>query len=177
LQPCAELLTFLQNVQETTGELPYVARGEAGGTGRPHFQCYQYNAFQCLGLMRYYEITRDEAALPLISGVLDFLRKGLGTDGHAFYQCGNRYRAVTYHTAALGAAFAKASHLGFERCEDLAHRAFCYVLGLQGPNGGFAHSRKDYYLLSDHRSYPRYLTMILYSLLIQDSTTEDLTKK
>jgi hypothetical protein len=177
LQPCAELITFLQNVQQTTGELPYAVRGEAGGEENLHFQCSQYNAFQCLGLMRYYEITGDKVVLPLISKVLGFLRKGLGADGHAFYQCGNRYRAVTYHTAALGAVFAKASHLGFERCEDLAHRTFFYVLRLQRPDGGFVHSRKDYYLLSDHRSYPRYLTMILYSLLIQDSTLKNPIKK
>jgi hypothetical protein len=169
LQPCAELLTFLQKAQETTGEFPYAVRGENGGKGRLHFQCYQYNAFQCLGLMRYYEITGDKAALPLISGVLRFLRNGLGADGHAFYQCGNRYRAVTYHAAALGATFTKASHLGLESWEDLAHRAFSYVLRLQRPEGVFVHSRKDYHLLSDHRSYPRYLAMILYSLLIQDS--------
>lgn len=165
LHPCAGLLNFMRCAQEATGEFPYAVEGTAGGERRPHFQCYQYNAFQCHGLLRYHDLTGDPTVLPLISGVLGFLRGGLAPDGHAYYACGNRHRSVTYHAAALGAAFAQASQLGLDGYAALADRAYSYVLGLQRPSGSFPYSRGEYHLLSDRRSYPRYLAMILHLLL------------
>ncbi len=166
LEPCAGLLAFMRAVQEPTGEFPYAVDGADGGKGRPHFQCYQYNAFQCLDLMRYHEITSDGTLLPMIVGLLGFLRQGLAEDGHALYDCGNRYRAVVYHAAVLGAAFASARGFGIDGYEGLANRAYSYVLGLQRPEGDYSrYSGGDYRLLQDRRSYPRYLAMILYHLL------------
>lgn len=173
LQPCAGLLTFMQRVQQATGEFPYTVEGAAGGKHRLHFQCYQYNAFQCLDLMRYHEVTGDTAPLPLIARVLSFLREGLAEDGHAFYECGNRYRQVAYHTAVVAAAFAKASQLGIDGYNDLANRAYSYLLGCQQPDGGVSYSRGDYRLLRDRRSYPRYLAMILFHLLLKAAVIED----
>jgi hypothetical protein len=173
LQPSMGLLTFMQRAQKATGEFPYQTAGVAGGNSRSHFQCYQYNAFQCLDLIRYHEITGDVVALSLITRILAFLREGLAEDGHAYYECGNRHRAVTYHTAVLGAAFTKASQLGIDGYDDLANCAYSYLLRLQRPDGGFAYSQGDYYLLSDQRSYPRYLAMILYHLLLHDSALKN----
>lgn len=167
LHPCVDLLTFMDHVQKPTGEFPYSVAGVNGGTVKPHFQCYQYNAFQCLDLIRYYELIGDAAILLLIRNVLNFLSEGLDTDGHAFYECGNRHREVTYHTAVLGAAFAKANQQGIEGYDHLANRAYSYLVGLQQANGGFSYSRRDYHLLSDQRSYPRYLAMILHHLLLK----------
>ena len=178
LEPSTGLLIFLHHAQKTTGEFPYTVTGVAGGKGRSHFQCYQYNAFQCLDLIRYYEVTKDPVLFLLIDRVLSFLREGLAKDGHAFYACDNRYREVTYHTAVLGAAFVKAGQLGIDGYEDLANRAYSYLLSLQRPDGGFSYSRGDYYLLSDQGSYPRCLAMILYHLLLRDAALEnDVTKK
>ncbi len=165
LQPSAGLLTFLKGAQTSQGEFPYSVPGPDSEHGRLHFQCYQYNAYQCLDLMRYFEITRDENALPLIAGVLQFLRGGLAEDGHARYQCGNDYRAVTYHAAALAAAFSRAAEFGMDGYAKPAEQAFAYVLGLQRPDGSVPHSRREYYVLNDRRSYPRYLSMILNHLL------------
>lgn len=165
LQPCAGLLAFLRTAQMPTGEFPYAVRGVAAGADRPHFQCYQYNAFQCLDLTRYYQVTGDATALPLIRGVLGFLPGGLGAGGCAFYQCGNHYRTVTYHAAALAAAFSGAQRLGLPGYAEPAARAFAYVRARQRPDGSFPYSRGDYHLLHDGRSYPRYLAMILYHLL------------
>lgn len=167
LQPCAGLLTFVRRAQQPTGEMPYTVEDNAGRTPRPHFQCCQYNAFQCLGLMRYHQLTNDPAPLPIISGVLQFLRTGLAADGHALYQCGNQHRSVTYHAAALGAALAQAGELGIHGYADLSDRAFSHVLRMQRPDGGCIYSRGDYHLLSDRRSYPRHLAMILYHLLLR----------
>ncbi len=165
LEPCSGLLAFLRAAQMQTGEFPYTVEGTAGSPGRPHFQCYQYNAFQCLDLMRYHEVTGDAALLPLITGVLGFSREGMADDGHAPYECGNRHGAVTYHTAVLAAAFMKAGQLGIGGYDGPAHRAYSHLLKLQRPDGSLPHSRGDYRLFSDQRSYPRNLAMIMYHLL------------
>lgn len=165
LQPAAGLVRFMAAAQMDSGEFPYTVEGQDGRTGRTHFQCFQYNAFQCLDLMRYHQLTGDSAAMPAIRGVLDFLRGGLDSSGRAHYQCDNRHTTVTYHTAVMAAAFAKAAELGIDGYQELADRAYSYVLDRQRRDGGFEHSRGDYRLLSDGRSYPRYLSMILYHIL------------
>src|SRR5438094_733949 len=77
LDRCAGLINFMRAVQKPSGEFPYAVEGEDGGAYKGHFQCYQYNAFQCLDLMRYHDLTNDAAALPLIDDALDFLRSGI----------------------------------------------------------------------------------------------------
>lgn len=173
LEPCTDLLTFMKRAQKPSGEFPYAVAGVVDGEERPHFQCYQYNAFQCLDLTEYYQLTKDTAALPIVTKLLTYLRTGLADDGHAFYACGNRHRAVTYHAAALGAAFAQADRAGIAPCSELAERAYTYVLNLQRSDGSFPYSRRDYGFLSDERSYPRYLAMILYHLQLKDLTIKN----
>lgn len=165
-QLCDGLVTFLKHVQMPSGEFPYEVANDNTTEGALHFQCYQYNAFQCLDLMHYVDASADTRVMPLIRRALDFLRQGMAPDGHAHYACGNSYRAVTYHTAALAAAFWRARHYGIEGFDDLAHRAYGFMLHAQQPQGGFAYSWGDYRLLKDRRSYPRYLAMILYHLLV-----------
>lgn len=169
LQPAEELLNFLSAVQQPNGEFPYTVEGSALRTPRLHFQCYQYNAFQCLDLLRYYEISRNETIVPLITRTAAFLSNGIAPDGHALYECGNTYRRVTYHTAAVAAALVQAGLINGIDYSAVAQRAYAYVLAQQNTHGSFAHSRGDYHVLSDHRSYPRYLSMILYHLLLPGS--------
>lgn len=165
LDRCAGLLTFLRRAQYPTGEFPYTVRGVDGETGRAHFQCYQYNAFQCLDLMRYHEITGDETARPLIAGVLRFLSTGVARDGHALHDCDNRSREVTYHAAVLAAACSRAEYLGFGARAEPARRLYARLARTQRRDGSFIHSRRDYGVLSDRRSYPRNLAMTLHFLL------------
>jgi hypothetical protein len=166
MHPCPGLVTFLSRAQKPTGEFPYMVKGRAEGVKCwEHFQCYQYNAFQCLDLMRYYELTSDAALPPLVASCLRFLRSGVEADGHSAFQCGSRYREITYHTAVLGASFATAGCLGFSGYEVFAERTFSYLLQLQRPDGSFPHSHGDYHFLSDRRSYPRVLAMILVHLV------------
>ena len=165
LQPCDGMLAFLEAHQLASGEFPYTVRGGSSEQGRPHFQCYQYNAFQCLDLMRYYEITGNRRALLLIENVLRFLRTGLAGDGHAFFDCHNRRRRVIYHTAVLANALARAREVGIGGYELDAERAYAHLLASQRLDGGFDFSHGDYRVLSDRRSYPRNLAMILYHLL------------
>jgi hypothetical protein len=166
MQRCPGLLAFIRAAQTPAGEIPYALPGVTFGTYRPHFQCYQYNAFQCLDLLRYYELTGESALLPVITHLLGFLHKGLAADGAAYYACGNKRRRVVYHTAVLGAAFLRASRLGIHGYAHLATGTYKRLLELQRPDGSFSYSRGDYYLLRDCRSYPRYLAMILYDLLL-----------
>jgi uncharacterized protein YyaL (SSP411 family) len=161
------LLRFISNVQLPSGELPYtVARVENPLPARTHFQCYQYNAFQCLDLLRYFELTGDDRVLPLVEKIVGYLQGGVGEDGRLYYQCGNRHRAVTYHAAAAGAALLQAERFGLPVERGLAQRAYDYVYRQQRSDGSVLYSRSDYGLFSDLRSYPRYLAMILYHLLI-----------
>jgi len=167
VEPCANLVAFLKSAQMESGEFPYAVAAGLCFRRREHFQCYQYNAFEALDLMRYYEITGDLACVPIVTRLLTFLSSGLAQDGHAFYDCTDRHRVITYHTAALGTAFATATELAFGDYETLSDRAFSYLTGVQRPDGGFGFSRNDYYILSDRRSYPRSLAMILYHMLLK----------
>ena len=97
--------------------------------------------------------------------VLEYLATGVRADGAARYQCATSTRRVTYHAAALAAAFARGTAFGLGEYAPLAARAYGYVRSRQRRDGGFGHSRRDYLVLSDRRTYPRNLAMILLHLL------------
>jgi hypothetical protein len=168
-RPCSGMLALLRNVQRENGEFPYRVP-EPDCRAGIHFQCYQYNAFQCLDLARYYELEPDPAVPPLVTRLGQFLRGGLSPAGYAFYQCGSRRRRVTYHTAVLAAAYRAAGRFDRDGYREVADRACEWLLERQRPDGGFPYSQADYRVLSDRRSYPRYLAMILLHLLMQDAT-------
>jgi hypothetical protein len=171
-------LEFLRQVQLPSGEFPYAVGGVDNPTFfRQHLQCYQYHAFQSLDLIDYYETTGDERVKPLIEKALSFVREGVAPEGYAYYDCGKPTRRVVYHAAALGAALTKGAQIGIlgngsagndtVDYQALAERSYAYVLAAQQPDGGFRHSKGDYGLLEDRRSYPRYLSMILLHLLLR----------
>lgn len=171
LHPCPGLVNFIRQSQKASGEIPYMVRGNlVAGKYWEHFQCYQYNAFQCLDLMRYFEITGDAAVPPVLAACLKFLRGGLAEDGHAFYDCSNDRTNITYYSAALGAAFHMAGRLGFAGYDAFGVRAFSHLLRLQRPDGSFPYSSGDYVFLHDQRSYPRNLSMILLHILVNLQT-------
>lgn len=162
LERCPELVRFLLAVQASSGELPYEVRPD-GRPIRQHFQCYQYNAFQCLDLIRYREATGDAEVAPLIAGLLRFLRTGVDGDGHVFYDCSSGPRRVTYHAAVVAATFAAARRRG-GASDELANRCVAWICAQQRPDGSMPHSQGDYRVLSDRRSYPRNLSMIVFHL-------------
>lgn len=165
LEPANGILNFLLPLQQENGEIPYLVEDRSSKPTRPHFQCYQYNAFELLNLARYYELTADERVLPLIMAQARFLSGGLADDGHAYYDCDKEKRRITYHTTAVAAALHQASQLGLSTCKPLAQKAFYYILNQQLPQGNFIHSQYDYGFLTDRRSYPRYQAMMLYHWL------------
>jgi hypothetical protein len=164
LDRARQLVAFLRAVQRPNGELPYeVAHG--GEEGRDHFQCYQYNAFQCVDLLTYLDTTGDESAVPVISALLEYLSTGLDPTGGVFYDCRKRRRRVTYHATVIGAAFAAGTQAGIGDYGVLSERAYRWALDRQRADGSFATSYNDYGVLTDRRSYPRNHTMILTHLL------------
>jgi hypothetical protein len=177
LDPCDGMLEFLWAVQKPTGEIPYAVTGAHGGKEVPHFQCYQYNAFQCLDLMRYYELTGEPGVVSIIEKILDFLALGVAEDGHVAYECAQTPHTVTYHAAVTAATFVTAARMGFRDYEALSERAYGYVLERQREDGSFPHSTGDYRYFSDLRSYPRYLAMILFHLLQPHVTPQRPTHK
>jgi hypothetical protein len=161
----AGLVKFLASVQLPSGELPYSVAEPGTRRNSLHFQCFQYNAFQCLDLAAYFETTGDRAVVPIMTRLLDFLRGGVGPHGHPYFDCRKPRRAVVYHAAALGAALAAGKRLGLAAYEDAERRAYAWLLSMQGKDGGFPTSVHDYGVLSDRRSYPRNQAMILLHLL------------
>jgi hypothetical protein len=159
-----QLVTFLAGVQRPSGELPYAVALD-GGPGTAHFQCFQYNAFQCIDLVACFEATGDPAARALATAQLKFLRQGADATGRPYYDCRKRRRTVTYHAAALAAAFSAAGRIGICGYDELATRAYGWLLERQRDDGGFPTSVHDYGVLTDRRSYPRNHTMILLHLL------------
>jgi hypothetical protein len=166
LRYCKEMIRFLGYSQRETGELPY-AFETPWMAGREHFLCYQYNAFQFLDLVEYWEITKDDRVYSILKNLHRFLRTGFYAKGHSKYNCYKAYPEVTYYTAVLGAAFGKAAQIGLDDLSEYEEKLYRRVLLRQNKKGGFIYSSRNYHILSDRRSYPRYLAMILKHLLMK----------
>jgi hypothetical protein len=68
---------------------------------------------------------------------------------------------------AAGTALRRATELDIGDYSSLADRALKRVLSQQREDGGIAfYSQGNYGFLTDRRSYPRYLSMILYHMLL-----------
>lgn len=160
------MVRFLARYQTEGGELPYAVPGGIG-QGRPHFLCYQYNAFEFLNLADYWQLTRDDGIWPVLERLAPFIAAGVTPSGAARYDCDHDRPEVPYYTAAVAAALSRATQLDIGDYRDLAERAFARVLSQQRPDGGFFFSTGNYGMLTDRRSYPRNLAMILSHLLAE----------
>jgi hypothetical protein len=168
---CSGLLAFLTHVQRPWGELPYSISQKKDVRVREHLQCFQYHGFMCLDFCRYYELSFDARCLGILKGIVTFLLSGVGSGGWVKYQCGASLRRVTYHAAAVAVACSQLENLGLMERSEVPSRLAATVLGSQSADGSFPHSQGDYGLLHDARSYPRYLAMILYHLVLLSTTT------
>jgi len=165
MAPSAAMMAFLQRAQMASGELPYEI-GHTEAEHRPHFLCFQYNAFEFLDLTRYYQLTADKQVLPVLQKLARFLATGLTADGAARYNCHQVAPETIYYTAAVATALSQATALGLGDYRALAEQGYNWVLAQQKANGSMAFfSRGNYGLLTDRRAYPRNLSMILYHLL------------
>jgi uncharacterized protein YyaL (SSP411 family) len=171
LEKAAPMVAWLSDVQLESGELPYGVRGAPDGAGdRIHFLCYQYNAFEFMDLVVYYQVTGDDAVLSVLRRLAAYLAGGLTPRGCGKYDCHHDAPEVAYYTLAVAQALSQASRLDLGDYRDLAERAYRQVLDNQRADGRFVyHSRANYGVLRDSRSYPRYLSMMLYHLLLESS--------
>lgn len=166
LHRASQLVSWLNEVQMPTGELPY-AVGE-NGVAKPHFWCFNYNSFQFLFLARYFKITSDKAVLPILEGLSRFLPDGVSPSGAPMYECDRESPTVLYYAAALALALSMATRLGLGEYRGYARKAFEWLLDNQQSDGGFRfYSRRNYGFLEDRRSYPRYLAIVLYQLVTE----------
>jgi len=170
LTHCAKMIAFLASAQLETGEFPYAVESPLG-KGRPHFQCYQYNAFELQDLAMYCQATQDASVLPLIRKVAGFLSTSVKEDGSTRFDCVDRDVQIVYDTAAIAAALGIARRMGLDNSLEAENRAYAYVLAQQHSNGGFPFSSREHGLLKDKRYYPRPMTMILYHLLLKANET------
>jgi hypothetical protein len=169
LSKAESVIRWLLRVQLSSGELPY-SLGPSSSEDRVHFLCYQYNAFQFLDLVHYFDLTGDEHVSLLLAGLAEFLASGLGEDGRPRYSCNKASPRVLYYGVAIARALSEASKRGYVDADRAARTGFSWALAHQRPDGAFRfHSTDNYGLLSDRRSYPRYLSMILLHL-VQEAT-------
>ena len=160
------MVRWLIDVQLPSGELPYQIEPDAPETSRTHFLCYQYNAFEFIDLAHYYMLTRDETIRPMLAKMASYLEDGLLPSGAARYNCDQDTPTVTYYAAAIAYALSLATALRLGEYAISAERGFRWVLSQQRTDGGFNFfSTKNYGLLTDRRSYPRNVAMILHHLL------------
>jgi hypothetical protein len=172
LKQCPALIRFVRDAQKDTGELPYIV-GRKAGEGRPHFLCFQYNAFEALDLIEYHRVSGDGDVLPTVAGIGRFLTGALAPSGGARYSCSEDRPEILYYTAAVAAALSQITELGLGDYRSLADTAYARVLAAQRDDGGMSYfSIGDYGFLSDRRSYPRNLAMILYHLMLEQSRVE-----
>ncbi len=165
LRPLEKTVTWLEHVQLPSGELPY-ALGRTPEKDKTHFLCFQYNAFEFMDLAHYYRITGDAKVWPMMERLANYLATGLTPDGRARFDCQHETPDVPYYTVAIARALSLATEMNLGAFQQLADSAFDQVLRNQRDDGGWKyHSRMNYGCLSDRRSYPRYLSMILHHLL------------
>jgi DUF1680 family protein len=166
LEPCNKMVAWLAHVQLPSGELPY-ALGTTAEKDKTHFLCFQYNSFEFMDMVHYYRITGDAEIWPVIQKLALYLSAGLTDEGKARFDCLHPTPEVPYYTMAIARALSQATSLGLGDFQTLADRAMGQVLSIQRDDGGLKyHSRQNYGFLTDRRSYPRYLSMVLYHLLL-----------
>ncbi|MBN1449862.1 MAG: hypothetical protein JW963_02520 [Anaerolineales bacterium] len=156
-----EVLQFLEYSQLESGEFYYAYDNQ------PHFQCFQYNAFQFLTLAEYYIIIKDEKSRELLNSLVKFLSIGVARSGSCRFDCYKENPEANYRTAALAAALYLAHQLKFGPYQEISCLAYRRLLSRQNPNGSFDFSDKNYHFLADRRSYPRQQAMILDALLLK----------
>ncbi|MGH9398033.1 MAG: hypothetical protein ACRD18_14435 [Terriglobia bacterium] len=161
------LVRFVESVQLPTGEIPYIVEGP-NEKARPHYLCFQYNAFQFLYMAWAERLAPGTWNRSTLANLARFIRGGVQASGACANDCGEvgvGGPEVDYYTAALGAALYEAWRRGLWPDNEPSQRCYTRLLARQKPEGGFAFSTGDYWILNDNLSYPRQQAMTLFHLL------------
>ncbi|MGH9445858.1 MAG: hypothetical protein ACRD3O_09045 [Terriglobia bacterium] len=167
LEHVGPLFDFIASVQLPGGEIPYIVESPLE-RARPHYLCFQYNAYQFLHLVWSEQLWPGAGARPIFTRLAAFLLRGVQPSGACANNCASAGRGgpeVNYYTAALGAALYEAARLKLADCKPLSDRCYARVLARQQPDGSLGFSSRDYGFLRDSRSYPRQQAMALFHLL------------
>ncbi len=155
------MIRFLQYSQLNTGMFPYAFKV------RKHLLCYQYNSFEFLDLAYYFDLTQDERIKQILRRLTKFLSAGFTSHWSSKYDFFKDDPEVNYYTAVLATALHKATQLQLGQFEEISKKGYEHLLTQQNKDGSFYFSRRNYKILKDTRSYPRYLAMILNHLLLK----------
>lgn len=167
LEHVPALWEFIEAAQLPSGEIPYIVESPLE-RARPHYLCFQYNAFQFLYLAWARALKPDAGSATVLAKLARFLLGGVKASGACANDCSTVRRGgpeVDYYTAALGAALHDAARMGLIESDTPSERCYARVLQRQRPDGNFAYSSGDYGFLRDTRSYPRPQAMTLFHLL------------
>ena len=164
LSRAPQLVSWLSEVQLPSGELPY--KISPSGEVDAHFLCYNYNAFEFVDLLHYYELTGDDNMWPVLQRLAAYLQGGVTPSGTSRFECEKDHPIVLYYTPALARALSEATRLELGDYRPEVERLYGWLLEQQVSDGRFVfYSTKNYGWLSDTRSYPRYLAMVLHHLV------------
>lgn len=161
------MVEWLRHAQLDSGELPYALAGSQG-KDRIHFLCYQYNAFEFMDLVQYQALTGDPIVMEILGKLARYLATGVTEEGACRYSCHQAGPEVAYYGAALATALGHATRLGlgdYRAASELGYRRLLSLIREDGSLRFF--SRGNYRYLSDRRSYPRNLAMVLNHLLVE----------
>ncbi len=167
LEHVQALWDFIEAAQLPTGEIPYIVESPLE-RARPHYLCFQYNAYEFLHLTWSRTLKPDLGEESLLGRLARFLESGVKPTGACANNCSGVAGGgpeVDYYTAALGAALHEAARRELLENTAPSERCFARVLARQKPDGSFGYSTGDYGFLSDGRSYPRPQAMALFHLL------------
>lgn len=119
-------------------------------------------------MLRWLEhVQQPDGELPVLEGLAAYLTGGL-VGGTARYDCTHLKPEVAYYATAVARALSQAHGLGMADGSAEVAAAYRRTLAHQEADGSFAfHSRNNYRFLTDRRSYPRYLSMMLHHLLLE----------
>jgi hypothetical protein len=105
----------------------------------------------------------------MLTRLAAFLASGVTQRASCRYDCFKENPETNYWTAAIAAALLKAHQLGLGQGQyaALSDQAYQRLLSRQNPDGSYIFSDRNYRFLSDRRSYPRQLAMIMYLLCLK----------
>jgi len=166
------MLAFLREVQTPDGEMPYELPGEGYERSIPHYQCFQYNAFQLIDLFHFWKLCRWEDVIPVARGLASFLARGVTPEGACRFSCDSLYPRIVYHAHAMAYALSGAARWGLGDYADLSRRCYDWVLARQRPDGSFPFSTRERFFLRDTRAYPANLAMAVFHLAGEASDEE-----
>jgi len=161
------LLDFIDKADTNQGQFQFIDAISVVNSNRQVVE-QRFREEIARGFSEYLNEKPISYALPLLERLGRYLSRGVTESGACRFDCQHETPEVVYYGAALAAALSRATSMELGDYSELAARAFQRVLSLQRNDGNMQYySTRNYGWLSDRRSYPRYLSMILYHLLLE----------